>query len=22
MNIHIHLIFQETRVIGLHFCCW
>ena len=22
MNIRIHLIFPETRVIGLHFCHW
>jgi len=21
-NIPIHLIFPETRIIGLHFCCW
>jgi len=21
-NIPIHVIFPETRIIGLHFCCW
>jgi len=22
VNVRMHLIFPETTVIGLHFCCW